>query len=327
MTAIIILNWNGSADTIECLQSLQTVQEDYFCVVADNGSSDNSIYNIEQYLNRTGIVHRTAMHGEKLDSTPANHEVIIYKISDNLGFAKGNNEALRFISSSSPDNYLLLNNDTIVEPDFLRELLRFADKHPHIHALTPLICYHYDHDIVWNAGGKQFCGFRKYFYAKQPLQNIKEKDHIMVTFLTGCALFFTPNLLREDGGLFTEKFFFGEEDFNFCLQMNKRKKPMACVLTSKIYHKVSASVAKHSSLGKTYIYYLNRFIDIRLNTSNAYYWLWSRFYINYVMVLLYRKHITLKRIISFVKTLLTEAREKDYVTQQDFIEAIQNIEA
>ena len=321
MTAIIILNWNGSTDTIECLQSLQHVQEDYFCVVADNGSHDNSIRNIEDYLQEAGTAYRTAQHGERLKGNPENHEVIIYKIEDNLGFAKGNNEAIRFISSASPDHYLLLNNDTIVEPSFLQGLLYFANKHPHIKALTPLICYHYDHNIVWNAGGKQFCGFRKYFYAKKPVKSIKETDHIMVTFLTGCALFFSPAILREDGGIFTEDFFFGEEDFNFCLQMNKRKQPMACVLASKIYHKVSASVAKHNSLGKIYIYYLNRFIDIRLNTTPARYWLWSRFYAIYVIMLLYRKHVAIKEILPFVRRLLKEAQMKNSVTQQDFAAA------
>ena len=324
MTAIIILNWNGAADTIECLQSLRLVQEDYFCVVADNGSQDESVKQIEQFLQTSSITHRIITHGEKLDELPANHEVIVYQIDKNLGFAKGNNEVIRLISFAAPDHYLLLNNDTIVESSFLQSLQTFSKVHPDIQALTPLICYHYDHNIVWNAGGKQFFGLRKYFYAKQPVQAIKEKGHIMATFLTGCALFFSPQLLRKDGGIFTENFFFGEEDFNFCLRMNQQRQKMACVLTSKIYHKVSASVANYNSLGKIYIYYLNRFIDIRLNSTPISYWLWSRFYINYVIILLYRKHFALTKIFPFIRKLLQDAQKKNCVTQQDFINIIRN---
>lgn len=320
MTAIIILNWNGSADTIECLQSLQKVQDDYFCVVADNGSHDDSIKNIEQYLQETGVAYRTALHGEKLNGNPENHEVIIYKIGENLGFAKGNNEALRFISPSAPDHYLLLNNDTIVEPSFLQELLSFSEQYPHIQVLTPLICYHYDHNIIWNAGGKQFYGFRKYFYAKQPIQTVKETGHIMVTFLTGCALFFSPNLLRKDGGIFTEDFFFGEEDFNFCLQMNKRKQPMACVLTSKIYHKVSAST-KNSHQGIYYIHYLNRFIDIRKNYSLCAYIAWAIPSTLYAILALTKRGLGFDGM-KIMFRVIRDASKKDTVTHQDFINSI-----
>lgn len=322
MTAIIILNWNGSQDTIECLQSLQHVQEDYFCVVVDNGSSDNSIQNIERYLQETKITYRTIPHGAQLDRSPIKHEIIIYKIQENLGFAKGNNEAIRFISSITPDHYLLLNNDTIVEPTFLQELLNFSDTHPNIQALTPLICYHYDHNIVWNAGGKQFWGFRKYFYAKQPLQSIKESGHINVTFLTGCALFFRPNILREDGGIFTEDFFFGEEDFNFCLQMNKRKNAMACVLTSKIYHKVNASTKK-SSQGIYYIHYLNRFIDIRKNYSLPFYILWMIPSAAHAVLTLGRRGMGFNSIKTMLR-VICDSNKKSRVTHQDFINAINN---
>lgn len=323
MTAIIILNWNGAADTIECLQSLKHVQEDYFCVVADNGSQEDSIRQIEQYLHTSGCTHRIMNRGEQLDKQPTKHEIILYKMGENLGFAKGNNEALRLLSSFAPDHYLLLNNDTIVEPSFLQSLQNFSKEHPDIQALTPLICYHYDHNIVWNAGGKLFFGLRKYYYAKQPVQAIKETGHIMVTFLTGCALFFSPQLLREDGGIFTEDFFFGEEDFNFCLRMNQQKQKMACVLTSKIYHKVSASVTNRDSLGKTYIYYLNRFVDMRLHYhNNLYYHIWAWLYPLYICLLLHKLGYSLKTSFKFIAKVICQSRKQTSVSQQDFISAI-----
>lgn len=323
MTAIIMLNWNGAADTLECIDSLRQVQDDYFCVVADNGSEDNSTELIEQYFQKENITHRVIRYGEPLQDTPQNHEFILYKIGENLGFARGNNEAIRLIAAATcPNHYLLLNNDTIVEPDFLQQLNLFAYEHPDYQALTPLICYNSDRNLIWNAGGKQKWGLRKYHYAKQPLQNIKEMGHIDVTFLTGCALYADASLLQEDGGLLTERFFFGEEDFEFCLRMNQQNKRMACVLTSKIYHKVNASVAKVEPLGKTYIYYLNRFIDMRLHLSTSAYRVWAFLYPFYIYLLLRRlgnSHTVSARFISKVKR---ESRQKEQVTRADFVDTI-----
>ena len=322
MTAIIMLNWNGAADTLECIDSLRQVPDDYFCVVTDNGSEDNSIQQIEQYLQQSQLPYQVIQRGTPLNEKPQNHEFILYKIGENLGFAGGNNEAIRLVASARPDHYLLLNNDTIVEPNFLQQLNLFSHEHPEYQVLTPLICYNSDRNLIWNAGGKQKWGFRKYHYAKQPIQHIKETGHIPVTFLTGCALFAHSALLQEDGTLLTERFFFGEEDFEFCLRMNQQNKKMACVLTSKIYHKVNASVAKVEPLGKTYIYYLNRFIDMRLHISSFAYSIWSALYPLYIYLLLRRlgnNHSVSTRFIAKVKR---ESRQKEGVTQADFINTI-----
>ena len=139
MTAIIMLNWNGASDTLECIDSLRRVEGDFFCVVADNGSADDSTERIEAYFQEENLLHRVVNFGEELKQQPANHEYILYKIGENLGFAKGNNAAIRLIASAKPDHYLLLNNDTIVEADFLQQLETFARNHPDHLALTPLM--------------------------------------------------------------------------------------------------------------------------------------------------------------------------------------------
>ena len=89
-----------------------------------------------------------------------------------------------------------------------------------------------------------FCGLRKYYYDNKHRLCVKEHLYKDITFITGCALFFTASTLRKDGGIFIEDFFFGEEDFNFSLTMKKNKRKMACVVNSLIYHKVGASTAQ-----------------------------------------------------------------------------------
>ncbi|UKK52975.1 glycosyltransferase [Prevotella sp. E2-28] len=325
MTVIIILNWNGAGDTIDCLRSLFKAEGDFFVVIADNGSSDYSTEEIVDYLHHNGVHYSVLQYGEKLATKPQRGDVILYSLNENLGFARGNNEVLRLLFHIGTfDYYLLLNNDTVVDATFLSRLSDFARIHPEADAMTPLICYYSDPQKIWNAGGRQFWGFRKYFFAKRDKSQLQLSGYKKVTFLTGCALFFTPSILMPDGSLLTERFFFGEEDFELCLRMNAAKKNMACVYDSVIYHKVSMSVTNMPSIGRIYIYYLNRFIDMRLHISKVKYACWSRLYSVYVIVLLRKKGITSWRESEhFVKLILRQSVLKDSVTATDFLKAQQ----
>ncbi|MCR5820682.1 MAG: glycosyltransferase family 2 protein [Bacteroidaceae bacterium] len=320
-TAIIILNWNGAKDTIECLASLSEINSSYYVVLVDNQSEDDSISQIISYLHASDTAYRHLKTAERLTSAPVNHECILYEAGENLGFARGNNAGIRLLSDFAPERYLLLNNDTIVEPDFLDRLEEFHASHPEYDALTPLICYNEPRTLVWNAGGRQFLGMRKYYYAKEPVSAIREKEYIDITFLTGCALYLTPEAL-EDGVPLTERFFFGEEDFEFCLRMNQSKRKMACVLTSRIYHKVSASTAGKSSIGKHYIHYLNRFIDMRLHYSLPAYISWALAYIPYIQLLLLRGRHGAWNAMVMPWRVFSRSFRQDCVSQEDFIKAL-----
>jgi GT2 family glycosyltransferase len=322
MTAIILLNWNGGQDTIECLQSLYQCKGDYCVVVVDNGSTDHSKDEILDYLSKKGIRHSLLQEGQQLTTKLQPGECLFYALSQNYGFARGNNKALRLLSNvAGYDHYLLLNNDTIVDSNFLQTLADFASHHPEVNVLTPLIRYYSEPERIWNAGGSQFWGFRKYYHANQCIGQEHLTGHKKVSFLTGCALFFSPSVLQSDGSLLTERFFFGEEDFEFCLRMNAAKKNMACVFDAVVYHKVSMSVANMPSLGRIYIYYLNRFVDMRLHLSQMKYACWSRLYSVYVVALLKKKMLSWGDARRFAKLILRESRIKDGVSATDFLNA------
>ena len=177
--------------------------------------------------------------------------------------------------------------------------------------------------VVWNCGGRLSLGMRKYYFAKERVESVGRRESIPITFVTGCALYFDTKILLEDGGLFTERFFFGEEDFNFCLRMKKERRAMACVPRSKIYHKVSASTANKSNAGKIYIHYLNRFIDMRQNSSAAFYAAWAMANFVYVSLLLgKRKDIGFGKGIRLMRDVLRDSLHKDSVTHADFTQAL-----
>lgn len=305
MTAIIILNWNGVKDTLPCLDSLTKAHGDFRVYVVDNGSTDNSLELIEQWADE----HK-------------GFDMRIVPLDKNYGFAKGNNKGIAVAKQDNPDSYLLLNNDTEVTPDFLDKLQGFASSHPEYKVLTPLIFFHSDKTKIWNAGGQFKWGIRKYYYANCTADAIKEKEYIPITFVTGCALYFTPDVLRDDNTVFTEKFFFGEEDCEFSIRMKKQHVKVACVLGSVIYHKVSSTINPISLPGKLYIYQLNRLINVRQLYGLVFYYIWG-----IVAWLMIRRGLVINGcprvyMSSFIKRLFKDAKQKECVTFDDFTEAL-----
>lgn len=301
MTAIIVLNWNGADDTLACLDSLMTAEGDFRIYVVDNGSLDNSIVRIETWIKD----HREC-------------DVQLVALDRNYGFARGNNKGIAVARQDSPDSYLLLNNDTEVSPDFLVRLQSFSKRAPQYRILTPKINFFYDKQKIWNCGGKLSFGFRKYYYAGKPNSVVREAEYIPISFVTGCALFFYPELLDEQGCLFTERFFFGEEDFELSLRMKEKDVAMACVLDSQIYHKVGATVGKTQGVSKYYMHYLNRFIDVRLHFGAIKYAVWKL--LNLPLVIRYFYHSTQSVSVTclLLIRLFRDAKSKDGVTQDDF---------
>lgn len=126
IVTIIILNWNGRIDTIACVESLRKIDYDHHnIIVVDNGSTDG----LTDYLE-------------------INYpEIIIIKNNKNLGFTGGNNVAVRKAIENKSDYILLLNNDTIVEANFLTELIKVANKDDGIGIVQSKLLYYNDKTI------------------------------------------------------------------------------------------------------------------------------------------------------------------------------------
>ncbi|MBP5476345.1 MAG: glycosyltransferase family 2 protein [Paludibacteraceae bacterium] len=265
MVTIVLLNYNGWRDTTECLESLlkQTTVE-WRAIVADNGSEDDSLVQLERWTT-----------DRKADKT-----VRILLLGENYGFAKGNNKAIEAIRNEQTDYYWILNNDTVVEPDCLEKMVRYMDTHPDITALTPAICLYDQRDCLWNAGGRLVFGGRRYYGSLQPYSTIKGISVLPITFITGCAL-----LVRKESvthkALFTERFFFGEEDFDFSLRMQAEGRKMVCLHDAVIYHKVSATIGQEWNYNKLFIHTMNRAINLKSHYSPLKYTLWRLLYFPY----------------------------------------------
>lgn len=303
MTAIILVNWNGADDTIACLKSLQAAEGDFFVVVADNASDDDSIERIAAYIEESG---ERRFHLLPLD--------------DNYGFAVGNNKALAFAAGFSPDSYMLLNNDTEVEPDFLVRIQTFATANPEYRVIMPRINYHAEKNVIWECGGEIKYGKRSVKYANAVDSVLAGVEYFPVTSVTGCAMYFYPELL-EGGCIFTDRYFFGEEDFEFSMRMKKKGVAMACVPTSCVYHKVGRSRNKMKAIanvGKYYMYYLNRLITLRLHLSPWKFKLVKLMYMPNCFRYFYSVNHSFKTSWSLMTRLAREVDTKYGVSKEDF---------
>lgn len=305
MTAIILINWNGADDTLACLQSLLKADGEFFVVVVDNASADDSVVRLNSFAEQ----NREKLHIE------------ILALDDNYGFAVGNNKAIQYAIQFNPTSYMLLNNDTEVEPDFLTRMVDFSSAHPEFRALTPQINYYSHKSVVWECGGDIKFGKRKKYYADALESSLSGVEYFPVTFISGCAIFFYPELLNDKAEIFTDRFFFGEEDFEFSLRMKRSNVKMAAVVTSKIYHKVGQSRNKMKAIanvGKYYMYYLNRLITLKLHLPKVEYKLLKWTYIPNIFRYFNSVNKSVGISWKMILRLMRESEQKEGVNRADF---------
>jgi GT2 family glycosyltransferase len=216
---IVVLNWNGLADTLSCLASLANLEyPDCQVVIVDNGSADGSAQAIR-------------------DQYPG---VIVIENPQNLGFTGGNNVGIRHALATGADYVLLLNNDTEVAPDFVRCLLAAAQADPAVGIAGPLIYYHSQPDVLWSAGGA--IDWRR---GSTWMVGLDERDTGQfgtepqeVDFVSGCAMLVRKSVL-ERVGLLDERFFAYYEETEWCARTRRAGYKIVRVPRSRIWHKIS----------------------------------------------------------------------------------------
>ncbi len=226
---ILVLNWNGAGDTIECVASLKKVTYiNAMPVVIDNGSSDNSVKHISE----------------------AHSDVHIIELESNLLYGGGNNAGLQWAEDHDFDYVVFLNNDTTVAPDFLEPLLAEFNGSEMVGMAAPLMCYYDTPDLIWYGGGyvNLWTGIVEHRSIRKKIENIELKT-IKTDYVTGCCLMMPTKLAVELGG-FDLSFKMYAEDVDLSLRTRTAGYNLIFVPTSKIYHKVSASVGGQFSLNK-----------------------------------------------------------------------------
>lgn len=255
--SIVIVNYNGDKDTNECLESLakiNTTNFKYDVVVVDNGSSVP--YKLPKKLMADNI-----------------H---VLRSESNLGFTGGNNMGIyQAIEMFNSDYVLLLNNDTLVDENFLRELLVCANKNKEAGLLVSKIYFAKGNEfhkksypkshlgkILWYAGGAIdwqnlitfHRGVDEYDYGQ--FEDVTESD-----FATGCSLLIKREVL-EKIGLLDKRFFLYLEDVDYSVRAKKAGYKVLFCPDSIIWHKNAGSSGGSGSRVQDYYMTRNLFLFV-----------------------------------------------------------------
>lgn len=225
--SIILLNYKGVKDTLECVESLEKIDyENYEIIVVENHSEDNS-YNILK--DKIGQRH------------------IIIEAPSNGGFAKGNNIGIEYAMKNGADYILLLNNDTSVEENFLSEMIHCCERHKDAGIIGCKILYNGQRDTIWYGGGeidlKRFYGFH---YGEGQKDNSIYNEEKQITFTTGCVMLIPREVILKTG-LLPEEYFMYYEDVDYCLKVQNMGYKIYYSPSAIVYHKVSASTGGEES--------------------------------------------------------------------------------
>jgi GT2 family glycosyltransferase len=260
--SVVIVDYNSGDYLIGCLDRLfeNKAEADLEVWVVDNASSDDSIERAQKKYPQIKFILNT----------------------DNLGYGKANNQALRKIKN---ENILLLNPDVWIEKGTLSTMIKYMKNNPKVGAATCKV-FQGDGKIDWAthrgfptpiASMLYFLGIKRlYHLTGRSLMRVHEVDAI-----SGC-FFMTRKSVLEISGLFDEDYFMYAEDIDLCFRIKKLGfKIMYVPLTKVIHHKgISTGLKKHSQ-GVS-----SATIETKRRSLNAFY---------STMKIFYKKHYASKK--------------------------------
>jgi len=232
---IIVLNWNGKCDTIECLESLKRITyPNYDIVLVDNGSTDGSVSDFRQRFPHIPILETGA----------------------NLGFSGGNNVGIRWGLEVGAEYMLLLNNDTVVQADFLDELVSFAQSDRRIGFAGPKI-YYYKYngrkDVLACAGSEFKIWKGRLVHVGAGTVDRGQYDTVReVDYVEGSCLLARTEMINSVG-LLNPDFFLYWEDTDWCIRGVQAGFKAVYVPAAHVWHKVPVRTEGKSS--QAYYYY------------------------------------------------------------------------
>lgn len=243
--AVVILNYNGSRMLRDFLPSVLEYSKEALVVVADNGSTDDSLQVMQSDF----------------------PQVRLLQLGSNYGFAEGYNKALELVDA---EYFVLLNSDVEVTPGWLVPLLDFMESHPEAAACQPKILSYGNKSLFEYAGasggfidryGYPFCRGRVFDTVEE--DKGQYDDACRVFWATGAAMMIRSRAYRNAGGL-DGRFFAHMEEIDLCWRLQARGGAVYAVPQSKVYHVGGATLAK-SNPRKTFLNFRNNLLMLYKN--------------------------------------------------------------
>jgi GT2 family glycosyltransferase len=267
---VIVLNWNGWRDTIECLESVVRLDYPNYRVVVCDNSSDGSLEQIRKWAKGEMVVETRNPILSALTSPPVaksipfvelgraeaemgsgdtNSRLVLIQTGANRGFGGGNNVALRYaLNRGDCDFAWLLNNDTVATPDALSHLVHRMGECPNAGICGSTLLYYDDPSKVQAFGGSTY---NKWLARGRHIGKLADAAQIpkahevepQMAYVIGASMLVRRSFL-EQVGLLNEEYFVYYDELDWATRAKGRFQ-LAYSPLSIVYHKEGAAIGSH----------------------------------------------------------------------------------
>lgn len=238
---IIILNYNGGQDTVECVEFLiQSGCPPNDIIIVDNGSTDDSLKMISERLRGVRIIESDT----------------------NLGYAGGNNLGIIAAMENGASSVLILNNDVVIDYHAVKWLRCYQAMHANVGVIGPLVATFSQRDETESAGAavKWYRGYSRPLHRGKRTWQLSQ-DPFRVDYVSGSAMMIAREAI-ERAGLFSPNFFMYCEDEDLCLRISRAGLEVLCCPSVRAWHKGGKSASRSKGL-KEYFEIRNRFLIMK----------------------------------------------------------------
>lgn len=223
--AVVVLNWNGWADTLSCLESLRGAVERGLArvIVVDNASSDDSVARIRAWLRSEGSEGYTLIRAAR-----------------NAGYAAGNNLGIALALETDTPYVFVLNNDTTVEPDCVLQLLDCAERDPSIAIVGST--------LIEDGGDLRIAGGARYnplLTTSKLARASRRNEPQTIDYVCGAAMFLRAEALGRVG-LLSEDYFLYFEELDLTRRVTRAGYRIAWCPESIVYHRRGGAAGSRS---------------------------------------------------------------------------------
>jgi GT2 family glycosyltransferase len=218
----VIISYNGSADTVECVGSLlESSHPGLRIVVVDNGSSP------------------------PLSLPPGHADVEVVRLEANLGYSGGVNVGIGRALNTGADAVFVLNNDTIFAADAVARLA--AELKGDVGIVAPRIYYAADPGLIWSDGFMAHPWTLEMRGGRRGQREGKDEEPVRaVDYVAGCAMLIHRSVL-DAIGLFDEGYFaLYYEDLDYCIRARRAGFGILTVPAAHVWHKVALTFGLQS---------------------------------------------------------------------------------
>lgn len=232
--SIVLINFNGTDDTIECIKSLESQRyKNFEVIVIDNASRTDEFVKLKKQIASSDL------------------KIRLIRMNKNMGFAGGNNEGVKY---SNGEYIAFLNNDTVVDENWLSGLISpFLEKNTKIGATTSMIKKYGQNDRVdW--GGDSKINMFGQTHARKEIWEDQED----VMLVSGASFMMKKSVIEKVEPLFCPEYFIYYEEVDMSWRLHSLGYKLIYAPSSIVYHKIQSTIKREEYQVKSKLFRLNQ---------------------------------------------------------------------